>query len=246
MTVWAIVPVKPLRRGKSRLSVALDEQDRLALNYCLLENTLQTLKAVPQIEQVLVVSRDPQALTLARACQARTIQESGAPRLNHALERATLFARQYAVQAVLIVPADLPLINTLDIQALLELATQPPVVIVTPDRHRKGTNALLVSPPGLLAYEFGENSFIKHSSQALELGARLEIFERPSLSLDLDLPEDLMLVRQQMQILDSVLFERIYSNGLLKPPGSNGGKMADDLANNERIHSHEIGEQDGK
>lgn len=32
MSIWAILPVKPLRRGKSRLAGALTEEERAALN----------------------------------------------------------------------------------------------------------------------------------------------------------------------------------------------------------------------
>lgn len=201
MVVWAIVPVKPLSQGKSRLSIVLDKDSRKALNHCLLENTLGVLTAVPEIEQVVVVSRDPQALTLARSFRARTIQETGAPRLNEALERATHFARQYAVHGVLVVPADLPLVNTYDIQRMLSLDMEPPLVAIAPDRHRNGTNALFVSPPGVIPYQFGVNSFQLHCQHAVQSGARLVINEFSALSLDLDTSEDLRLVRQQMQSL---------------------------------------------
>ena len=208
MAIWAIVPVKPFRRGKSRLAAALDEENRMSLNHCLVENTLETLKSIPEIEHVLVVSRDPQVLSLARACKARTIQESGSPQLNQALERASLFARRNAVRTVLVVPADLPFINSLDIVDLLQLGKTPPIVVISPDRHRKGTNALLISPPDLLKFQFGEDSFQKHVNQAIQSRARLAIFERPALALDLDLPEDLLLVRHQMQALDDMSLVR--------------------------------------
>jgi 2-phospho-L-lactate/phosphoenolpyruvate guanylyltransferase len=209
MAVWTIVPVKPLRRGKSRLSNVLDEDSREALNHCLLENTLDTLKSVKAIEEVLVISRDPRVLSIARSFHARTILESGAPELNHALERATLFTQRFAVKTVLIVPADIPLINTLDIEAILEAGKKPPVVVLVPDRHRRGTNAMLVSPPGLFKYRYGKNSFQNHTSLALEKGAHLEICDRPSLALDLDLPEDLDLVQKQMAVFSNYELEQI-------------------------------------
>ena len=85
MTLWAIVPVKPLRRGKSRLAGTLTEDERTALNQDLLEHTLKILSAVKELDQVLVVSRDPQALTVARNHGAKTVQEDGQPHLNTAL-----------------------------------------------------------------------------------------------------------------------------------------------------------------
>ncbi len=66
MTLWAIVPVKPLRRGKSRLASVLTQDERTDLNQRLLVHTVDTLRSLPEIEHVLVVSRDPAALALAR------------------------------------------------------------------------------------------------------------------------------------------------------------------------------------
>ncbi len=191
MTLWAIIPVKPLRRGKSRLSSVLGIEARTALNHFLLRNTLEILATVPEIEHTLVVSRDPEALTIARDHGARTVQEQGSPQLNLALTRATMVAKGHLVQAVLIVPADLPLVHRDDIRAVVERSEDPPVVVITPDRHHLGTNALLVSPPGLIPYQYGPGSFQKHCALAQKAGARLEICERVSVALDIDLPEDL-------------------------------------------------------
>ena len=196
MTLWAIVPVKPLRRGKSRLAGALSDEERVELNQSLLQHTLKTLKGLKEIEQVLVVSRDPEALTIARQEGARTVRENGQPLLNTALTRATVVAQVYATRGVLILPADLPLISEEDVLTLIERAVNPPVIVIAPDRHRKGTNALLISPAGLIDYDFGENSFEKHCELAKKAEARLEIVDLPTLGLDLDLPEDLELIRE--------------------------------------------------
>lgn len=196
MTIWAIVPVKPLRRGKSRLAGTLSEDERAELNQALLQHTLSTLTDIKELEQVLVISRDPHALTVARQYGARTVREDGQPELNTALTRATVVARVHATRGVLILPADLPLISREDVLTLLEKAADPPVVVIAPDRHGKGTNALLISPSGLIEYDFGENSFQRHCERAKEAGARLEIVDLPSLGLDLDLPEDLEIIRE--------------------------------------------------
>jgi 2-phospho-L-lactate guanylyltransferase len=198
MAFWAIVPVKPLRRGKSRLSSVLSLEARTALNHYLLSNTLEMLASVSEIDHSLVVSRDPEALTIAREYGARTVQEQGTPQLNIALTRATMVAINHSVQGVLIVPADLPLITVDDIHEVLKRAVNPPVVVITPDRHRQGTNALLIAPPGLIKYEYGPGSFERHCIQATRSGARLEICERSSVALDIDLPEDLELAGYEL------------------------------------------------
>ena len=204
MTFWAIVPVKPLQRGKSRLAEVLTQEERLDLNRRLLAHTMDTLTAIPDIEHILVVSRDQAALSLAREYGARTVQEHGAPQLNIALARATIVARTYATRGVLILPADLPLITPEDIQTLLSRAVDPPVVVIAPDRHRQGTNALLVCPAGVIEYEFGPGSFERHCASARQAGAHLEICELPSLALDMDLPEDLKLVSEALENLSQL------------------------------------------
>lgn len=196
MTLWAIVPVKPLRRGKSRLAGSMTDDERAELNRMLLERTLRTLIDLREVEEVLVVSRDSSALAIARELGARTVQEDGAPTLNTALKRATVVAQVYASRGVLVIPADLPLLSRDDILTLLQHAQNPPVVVIAPDRRENGTNALLLSPANLIEYDFGGDSFRRHCERARKAGARLEIVKLPSLGLDLDLPEDLELVRK--------------------------------------------------
>jgi 2-phospho-L-lactate guanylyltransferase len=196
MTLWAIVPVKPLRRGKSRLAGALSEDERTVLNQELLEHTLKVLSSLKELAQVLVVSRDPHALTIARNHGAKTVQEDGQPHLNTALARATVMAQVHSIRGILVLPADLPLLTADDVRALIDRAAKPPVVVIAPDRHGKGTNALLMVPAGQIEYDFGEGSFKRHCDRAKKSGARLEIVELPSLGLDLDLPEDLEMVRR--------------------------------------------------
>lgn len=191
MSLWAIVPVKPLRRGKSRLAEVLSEQERTDLNRHLLVHTVDTLSGMSEIEQILVVSRDPAALSLAREHGARTVQELGAPHLNVALTRATMVAKTYTARAVLVLPADLPQITHQDVRTMIEAAKQPPVVVIAPDHRHQGTNALLIDPVGLIEYDFGKNSFERHCQRARQAGATLKVCELPSLARDVDLPEDL-------------------------------------------------------
>ncbi|MDR3574948.1 MAG: 2-phospho-L-lactate guanylyltransferase [Anaerolineaceae bacterium] len=191
MSLWAIIPVKPLRRGKSRLAGVLSDDERTLLNYTMLGNTLKAVSAVAEIDQVLVVSRDTSALALAREHGARTVQEEGSPELNTALRRATLVAKAYGARGVMILPADLPLINPKDIREFVGYSGNPPEIIIAPDRRGEGTNALLVSPAGLIDYCFGKDSFKCHSQRAQKKAARLVVCKIEGLSLDLDLPEDL-------------------------------------------------------
>ena len=197
MTFWAIVPIKPLRRAKSRLATVLSREERSALSRDMLVHILEVLSEVTSIECTLVVSRDTEALALAREYGARTVSEWGTPDLNPALIRATIVAQQYGVSGVLVLPADLPLITSEDVEALIARASQPPVVVIAPDRHGSGTNALLARPPGLIEYDFGPESFQRHVERAREAGIRVEICKLSSIGLDVDIPEDLELLKRE-------------------------------------------------
>jgi len=201
MTIWAIVPVKPLNLGKSRLAGTISEDERINLNTRLLVHTLNTLSEISEIGQVLVVSRDSNVLSISRDLGAKTILENGSPQLNTALARATVFAQLHAIYGVLILPADLPLLSKNDILSLIKVAGDPPVVVISPDRRNDGTNALLISPAGLIEYDFGPNSFDRHCHLAKLASARLEIVNLPSLAFDLDIPEDLQMLDELQGII---------------------------------------------
>ncbi len=200
MALWAIIPVKPLRRGKSRLAKVIPADKRADLNQYLLEHTIQVLNTIDEIEHILVISRDKEALALARELGARTVQEYGSPGLNTALSRAVEVAKSYETCGILIIPADLPRLAAEDVKTILAHRNDPPVVVIAPDRKKEGTNTLFVCPPGLIDFKYGEESFDKHCQGALDAGARLEICNLPSLELDLDEPEDLELVEAELRL----------------------------------------------
>jgi 2-phospho-L-lactate guanylyltransferase len=222
--MWAIVPVKPLRRGKTRLAKVLSEDQRAALNKKLLIHTLDTITQLSELEQVLVVSRDPEALAIARDHGARTVLEDGTPHLNIAITRATAVAMMYSVSGVLILPADLPQMRPEDVTVMVNAAKYSETMVIAPDHRQQGTNALLLRPPDLINFSFGENSFYRHVAQANAKGARVEVVELPSLARDVDYPEDLAFLNGALDEWTRVTPESDGKNG-------NGGSYAELLAN---------------
>jgi len=193
MSLWAIIPVKPLRRSKSRLSEVMNENERTQLNFQMLENTIKTIKKVPAIKETLLISKDTSALALARSFGAKTIQEDGDAGLNLALKRAVLIAKAYSAQSIMVLPADIPLLCEDDLLLLINKFTTSPAMVISPDRHMNGTNALLVSPPDLIEFSFGPGSFERHIWQAQKQHATIEVIQLGSTGLDIDDPEDLAL-----------------------------------------------------
>lgn len=195
MTLWAIVPVKPLRRGKSRLSKILSEKERYKLNNQLFIHTIEVLKQVEDISDILVVSRDSDVLTESRDLEVRTVTENGAPELNNALRRASLFSMALSTEGVLIVPADLPLLRADDVRGFLNARLPAPSAVISPDRRREGTNMLMIDPADLITFSFGGASFERHCALVKEKGASLVVYENERIALDLDVPEDYAILK---------------------------------------------------
>jgi 2-phospho-L-lactate guanylyltransferase len=201
-SIYAIIPVKRLRRSKSRLARALQAPVRAALTKSILSRTLDLLAQVDRISKTIVVSSDVTVLNLARRKNAIDLAETEAG-LNAAVRQAAQWAKDQHAQSLLIIPSDLPLITLDDINAILDLAIEPRCVVIAPDRRNEGTNALLVRPPDAIEFAFGAASFQVHSSQARANDLALHIFESETIGLDLDVPDDLALYRSNALQLDA-------------------------------------------
>lgn len=196
MTLWAVVPVKPLRRSKSRLSQVLAMEERQALSASLLIHTLDCLSRVDAVGRIAVVSSDVDVRALAAPWGALFIEDPPAGGLNPALDRARQLALDQHASRLLVLPADLPRLTSEAIASLAGLAEGAPSIVLAPDRHGSGTNALLQAPPRLIEYAFGPLSFMRHLELAEAAGIQPQVCRLPAFALDLDLPEDLGLLAE--------------------------------------------------
>ncbi len=206
MSLWAIIPVKPLNRAKSRLSDVLSPGSRAQFAEMMLKRMLTILGETPQITGTLVISRDTKALSIARDLGAKTVQEGNPSDLNPALTRATEVVKMWRGNAVLILPADLPFVSKTDIQAIADMGKYGSTVVLATDYNKDGTNAMLVRPPGLISYHYGKQSFEHHARLATLAGADLKIYESDTIALDVDVPADLLQFNQR---LDDSHFEHL-------------------------------------
>lgn len=192
MITWAIVPVKPLIRAKSRLADILTPKERETLSLKMLTRNLKILKTCKAITNTLVISRDTHVLALARSLGVHTVQESGHPELNDALTRASSLLQGWGVEATLVLPADLPLLDAEEINHMVELGHFSGSVVIAPDDQEDGTNALLLHPPNIIEYAYGEGSYQRHTDAARQAAAILHIYETDRMKLDIDTPDDLV------------------------------------------------------
>lgn len=195
LRVTALIPVKALQRGKSRLSDQLDLANRIQLTHDSLRRVVHVLHSVPRVERIVVISRDEQVAEWARDWHAVHLREQHLG-LNAALREARA---QFAhAQAILVVPSDLAAVSAVDISAMVAAAANDrPCVVIAPDRHGQGTNALLLRPPNVIDFDFGAGSAQRHAARARDRDVEPIWYRSDSISLDLDSPEDLDLYWDQ-------------------------------------------------
>ena len=88
-------------------------------------------------------------------------------------------------------PGDVPLATAEEIGRVLELHGPAPAMTIVPSRDRRGSNAIACSPPDLISFRFGDDSFYPHLAVAREQGIEPRICPLPGLGLDIDTPDDL-------------------------------------------------------
>lgn len=184
------MPVRALEGAKSRLGAVLDAEERRDLVEGMLRRTIDVALATPGVAEVVIVSPDPAVLALAEARGARPLLQRSRG-LNPALQEARAAA---SGERLLVLPGDLPSVTPADLAAVLAAgdAAGTPSVVLVPDRHRRGTNALLLDPPDAIDPAFGGDSRAGHAWLAESADIRL-VELAGILELDLDTPDDLLL-----------------------------------------------------
>lgn len=190
LDVTALIPVKPLPQGKSRLRGVLSAESRVQLVHDSLRHVLYAVRAVPEVRRAVVVSRDPQVAEWAGWLGVAHFRERRRG-LNAALEEAR--AHVAWADMLLVLPADLVALSVVDVRELIRRAGEVPgkCVVIAPDRRGRGTNALLLKPPTAIPFAFGKDSALRHARLAQARGANLVWYRSDSVALDVDCADDL-------------------------------------------------------
>jgi 2-phospho-L-lactate guanylyltransferase len=188
MAVYAVIPVKNLAVSKRRLSAVFTPQERSQLTLAMIEDVLHALQS-SMVDETVVVGEDSQVQRVAEKLGATYLSATEAG-LNPAIEEATSWCMQRGAASVLVLPADIPLLTSKDVNRLLELGAGGGTVVLSPSQNG-GTNALLRSPPKLIPACFGPKSFIKHMKEAYAKGVNVKLYYSAGTALDVDSAEDL-------------------------------------------------------
>jgi 2-phospho-L-lactate/phosphoenolpyruvate guanylyltransferase len=193
----AILPIKTFDQAKQRLRDALGPSPRAALVQAMFSDVLVALRRTTQIERVLVVSSDHGAQRIAEGYGALVVDDDQRGH-NQAANRGVARALELGASRVLLVPGDCPLLDPGELDALITEHADPRSVVIVPDRHGTGTNALLLSPPDALRPAFGPLSRARHEQKARAAGVPAATVTVPTLALDLDTPEDLLAIQDAL------------------------------------------------
>ena len=187
----AVLPVKDLSGAKERLSPALAPQERHDLFRAMFEDVLEALSQARQVARVLLVTRDEAAIALAERYRAAVLVEAENLGQSAAVRFAASALEAEGIDTMITVPADVPLATAGEIDAVLAAHREAPAVTIAPAHDKLGSNAVVCSPPAVLPFRFGDNSFYPHLDRARSIGIEPTVIEQPGLALDIDNPPDL-------------------------------------------------------
>lgn len=193
MTPWLLIPVKAFDKGKSRLRAVLADDTRRALNEFFLRRVLATARQFPGSARTAVISECDRVLKIAAACGVQTVRQTSGPGLNRAASEGMAKVRRRGARSVLLIASDLPTLRPRDLRELADSARRGSGIVICPDKHRSGTNAILLPAGAQLRFRFGKGSFLGHCREAMRAGFPPIVHFNARVAFDVDSPQDLVL-----------------------------------------------------
>ena len=187
-SIAVVIPIKAFEQAKDRLSGVLSTDQRALLARTTALGVIESVRGA----SVFVVCDNPEVSQWATSHGASVVSQSGAG-LNAAVQEGISAAHEY--ERVMIVHSDLPLPHRL--RELLDSTVARNTVTIVPDRHRDGTNVLIIPRDVGFKCQYGSKSFEAHKAEASKLGLAIEIIEDDELALDIDTPDDLLALPTQ-------------------------------------------------
>ncbi len=183
-----IIPIKKLKDSKTSFSEKFTTEQRKELTISMLNDMLKTLKKVGEADP-LVITPDEKVEKLMEQREIPNIKEPDIG-LNKSLDMAIKKSIESDYDSVLILPGDLPLISSEDIENIFDMGKRSQGVVLTPSKEN-GTNALFLRPPDIIDLKFGGESFFDHVREATERDITPRLYRSDNLERDMDRPEDL-------------------------------------------------------
>jgi 2-phospho-L-lactate guanylyltransferase len=188
-TIWALIPVKEFGSAKSRLRTVLngDECAGLALN--MVRDVAAAITGSEVVNGLSLLGSGPEIEKLADELHCECMEEFYDVDLSCNLGLAARELDTNGVTTLIIIPGDLPTLRVEDVDQLIT-RTECDLGVSTAGRDG-GTNALVLTPPGALAFQFGKQSARRHLEAGEAAGLSTVNIDHPAFSVDIDTPDDL-------------------------------------------------------
>jgi 2-phospho-L-lactate/phosphoenolpyruvate guanylyltransferase len=191
-----LIPVKSLTTAKQRLAAALDQERRSQLSEAMLRDVMTAAAGVLGRIDVALVTGDARARALAAEFGFVVIDDLRNESETAAIEMATAWCEQRGYDTTIVVPGDIPLITSDELQRVLDAAPAEGAVFV-PAYDGRGSNCILRRPASIIPLRFGNDSFLPHCEAMRNTGRELVVLEMPGIGLDIDNPHELDLLLQR-------------------------------------------------
>ena len=195
--IWAVIPVKGFDRAKSRLGGVFSTTFRQRLAAVMVEDVLTALSGAAGLGGILVVTEDAAAGALARRYGAAVSAEGAADGHTGAVLAGGRWLRKRGCGGMLSLPGDVPGVTAREIDMLLGRHADSAGFTIVPAHDRRGSNAVVASPPEIVPLAYGNDSFLPHLAAARAAGVEPLVVELAGIGLDVDGPEDLFSLMAQ-------------------------------------------------
>ena len=184
MSTLITIPMKNFSECKTRLASSLGEKARSDLARLLYIRTLEfiTPLACQFGFDVAVVTRSPEAITIAKAFEIQIIAEPNSGTLSQAARLASEWASGRGYKRLCLIPADLV---APDKEEMIKFLESKASVTICPSIDH-GTNALMLCPSNAIEFHYGPKSALAHFNAAKIVGLKPVLMPLESLSFDLD------------------------------------------------------------
>ena len=189
--MWAVIPFKRIQHAKQRLAPILSPKERKLLSLKMLEDVLEAATASEIFDGILVATNCEEAVPIIRRKGVLHLQTSEELGLNHAAREAADWLLNKNIGAMCLFPADIPLAKASEFRNLVSCHSALRGMTIVPSRDKGGTNCLILSPPNLLPFCFGADSYTEHLRQGLKLNLSCQTKFSDGIGLDIDTPCDL-------------------------------------------------------
>jgi 2-phospho-L-lactate guanylyltransferase len=194
-----LIPVKDPANAKTRLGGVLSHEERRLLAWAMFEDVSRAVEGASGFDAAVLVSSYLPAIDHARRRGWQVLVEEVQQSESASVDWASRALETTGFDAVMRLPADLPLVQSEDIDYLFSLEVSSPGAIMVPSREGTGTNAIIRTPPTLFPSRFGPGSLELHKQEASRAGIVCRLIESPRIALDVDQPADLRLVMELAQ-----------------------------------------------